>query len=91
MTLPFFFYRGTSAKVACEEFFFFTKFSKRLTGMAENKEQPQKQAINTNRKQMSFVLFMDSTKLEGLKSLVTTGHFTMAIGDADAFDESYFV
>ena len=40
---------------------------------------------------MSFVLFMDSTKLEGLKSLVTTGHFTMTIGDADAFDESYFV
>ena len=46
---------------------------------------------DTNRKQMSFVLFMDSMKLEDLDSLVTTGHFTMTIGDADAFDESYFV
>ena len=34
---------------------------------------------------------MDSTKLEGLKSLMTTDHFTLAIGDDDAFDESYFV
>ena len=40
---------------------------------------------------MSFVLFMDSTEFEGVKSLVTIGHFTMAIGDADAFGESYFV
>ena len=40
---------------------------------------------------MSLVLFMDSMKLEGLESLVTTGHFTMTIGDADAYDESYFV
>ena len=40
---------------------------------------------------MSFVLFMNSMKLEGLESLVTTDHFTMTIGDADSFDESFFV
>ena len=34
---------------------------------------------------MRFVLFMDSKKLEGLESLVTTGHFTMTIGGDQCF------